>query len=141
MYKNLVSCFLSLATKLWGMRGYILIAGSGWLLDNGIYLALIYGADVPVFVAANVGILIGSAWVYFLATKKIFTAVGGFSWQKWAWFMGFTIITTVFWAAVIDTLAVAGLWPALAKIAILPFSFYSNFLFLGWLQEGRMRWH
>ena len=131
----------SLAIKIWAMRHYTLIAGTGWLLDNTIYLALIYGAGVSVFFAANIGILIGSAFVYFFATKRIFVTSGGFSWHKWTWFIIFTLATTVFWAAVIDGLAVLGLWPALAKIAILPFSFYSNFLFLGWLQEGRMRWH
>ncbi len=130
-----------LAIKVWGMRHYTLIAGTGWLIDNTTYLALIYGLRVPVFWSANIGILLGSAYVYALATKKIFTVGGGFSWPKWTWFMVFTIATTVFWAAVIDGLVQLGLWPVLAKIAILPFSFYSNFLFLAWLQLGHVRWH
>jgi len=138
---HLASRRLSLASKIWGMRHYALIAGTGLLIDNTIYLALIYAAHINVFYAADIGILIGSAFVYFFATKKIFIIGGGFSWPKFAWFMAFTLATTVFWAAVISVLVQFGLWPVVAKIAILPFSFYSNFLFLGWLQEGRVRWH
>jgi len=130
-----------LISKIWGMRHYTLIAGTGWLIDNSTYLTLIYAARMPVFYAANIGILLGSAFVYHFATRKIFNAVAGFNWRKWTWFMIFTLITTVFWAAIIDGLVEIGLWPIAAKIAILPFSFYSNFLFLGWLQEGRLRWH
>ena len=139
--KNLVSYVLLLASKAWGMRHYTLIAGTGWLIDNATYLTLIYGFHMPVFYAANIGILLGAGYVYALATRKIFTAGAGFNWLKWAWFMAYTLLAAVFWSAVIDGLVQVGLWPVLAKIAILPFSFYSNFLFLGWLQEGHVRWH
>lgn len=130
-----------LVSALWGMRHYTLIAGTGWLLDNATYLALIYGLGMPVFWAANIGILLGSAYVYAVATRKIFAGGTGFLWRKWVWFMGFTLITTVFWAWVMDGLTQLGLWPLAAKIAILPVSFYTNFLFLGWLQKGRIQWH
>jgi len=127
----------ALLLKIWAMRHYTLIAGTGWLIDYSSYLALIHLAHVPVFIAANVGILLGSAFAYVFATRYVFS---GASWMKWWIFIAFTFATTEIWSGGIALLAHAGLWPVLAKVAITPLSFYTNYLFMGWLQEGRIRW-
>jgi len=126
-----------LLNKIWAMRHYTLIAAAGWMIDNSLYLSLYYLAHVPVFISANIGILCGSAFAYVFATRHVFS---GASWAKWWIYIAYTFVTTEIWSGLITFLVHAGLWPLVAKLVIVPLTFYTNYLFLGWLQRGRVQW-
>ena len=131
----------SLYTRFHSLGHYALIAAVGLLLDTAIFLILTHGGLLSVFWASMIGMLCGASFSYIFATRRIFTGRAGFSWSKWAIFIAYIIGTMFIWSGIIAALVAFGLWPLLAKFATLPISFYANFLFMGWLQEGRIRWH
>jgi putative flippase GtrA len=132
--------FYRLWEKFYALRHYTLIAGGGFLIDLLLFLLLTHLTPLPVFWASVMGILSGASFVYGFATRRIFVAGAGFRWHKWATYMGYMMATMFLWSGVIAALVALGLWPVAAKFAILPLTFYANFLFMGWLQEGRVRW-
>lgn len=137
----MIDLIQKLYARFYALGHYGLIAGAGFLIDLILFLALVHSGLLPPFYASVIGILCGSSFVYVFATRRIFTASGGFRWRKWGIYIGYVLSTLFIWSGIIAALVALGLWPVLAKCAILPVSFYANFLFMGWLQEGRMRWH
>lgn len=131
----------TLWTRFRALGEYAIIAGIGVTIDTTIFLTLAHFYILPVFWASVVGILCGASFAYFFATRRIFVNRRGFEWRKWAIFITYILLTMFVWSGIIASLVAFGLWPILAKCAILPVSFYTNFLFMGWLQEGRIRWH
>lgn len=111
MQKQLRSALL----QLWGVRHYAVIAGTGWLLDNGVYIVLIYWAKIPVFYAAIMGILCGASFTYLFVTRRIF---GGASWQRLAIYIVFTLFTTALWSGAVATGVYFNLHPLLSLIHI-----------------------
>lgn len=118
---------------------YTLIAACGLLIDLILFLGLAHFHVLPVFWASVVGIFFGASFTYAFATRRIFNA-SQFQWYKWTLFLAYVFAMMFLWSGMIAMLVVFGFWPIFAKCAILPVSFYSNFLFMGWLQDGRIRW-
>ncbi|HRJ12738.1 MAG TPA: GtrA family protein, partial [Alphaproteobacteria bacterium] len=131
----------SLWIKFRALGHYTLIAGGGFLIDLILFLLFVHGFSVMPFWASMIGMLCAASFVYAFATRRIFTAGTGFRWHKWAIYIAYVLVTMFIWSGIIASLIAFGLWPVLAKFAILPLTFYTNFLFMGWLQEGRIRWY
>lgn len=51
---------------------FVLVSGTGWLIDLGIYLTLTYGYDFPVWIANILGALPAATFVFIVSTRKIF---------------------------------------------------------------------
>lgn len=130
-----------LFTKFRTIGHYAILAGLCWLLDLCIFLLLVHFTPMPVFWSNIISSIIAATTAYFLISQRIFKTSGGFRWYKWGIYVVFTLVMMFVWSGIIAALVAMGLWPVLAKIVVLPLSFYSNFLFMGWLQEGRVRWH
>jgi hypothetical protein len=137
----MISSVKNIYNRFRALSHYTIIAGAGFLIDTVLFLVFTHFNVLPVFWASVIGIIAGASFVFAFATRMIFVTKTGFQWHKWTIFMGYILLTLFVWSGVIASLVVFGLWPLLAKMAILPISFYGNFLFMGWLQEGRLRWH
>lgn len=51
---------------------FVLVSGTGWLLDLGIYLTLTYYYDFSVWAANILGALPAATFVFIVSTRKIF---------------------------------------------------------------------
>ncbi len=130
-----------LIVKYYAIGCYALVGGASWLIDAGIFVALVQTAKMPVYLSSIISMLCSGCFNYFFSTHLVFDSGKVFHWRKLFMFIAYVLGTMLIWSAILTVLVHAGFWPIMAKIAIMPFTFYINFLFMGWLQEGRLRWH
>jgi putative flippase GtrA len=121
---------------------YTLIAGIGWILDFSIFGCLVHlgaGAGWSNLISAGVGV----TWAYFMSTRHVFGYQGHFLWPKFMVYVGYQVL-----AVSLASLAVSLLqawWPTslgalAAKVAVTPFTYYANFVFMGLLLTHKIMW-
>jgi len=130
---------------------FTVLSGIGWCIDFGLMLLLVWN-EVPVFLSNVVGAVAATIFVYLTAQRHVFklaeNRLGGPT--RFMAYAGYQAIVIAIASFLID--AVAGMMAesaligdprlaaAMAKISITPLTMYSNFLFMGWLVEGRLSW-
>lgn len=130
----------TLITRFQTLGRYGIVAGGSWIIDTGVLYVLAQCFKFPVFLSSIAGVLCGACFNYFFSTHLIFDSGKVFCWRKLGFFIAYILVTMLLWSAIITWLVGCGLWIVAAKVAIVPITFYTNFLFMGWLQEGRPRW-
>lgn len=143
----------------WRLYRFALISGAGWLLDLTV-LTLLVHMGVTTFAANMVSAALALTFVFVVAQRKTFTHSGSLIFGKFACYALFNAAAVFLASVLIDVLARWLLGPATAllaasqpwmsgfvslrvvasltaKIAVTPLTLYSNFLFMGWLLEGR----
>jgi len=127
------------------------LSGIGWCIDFGLMLLLVSN-ELPVFASNAVGAVAATIFVYITAQRHVFklaeNRLGGST--RFMAYAGYQAIVILIASFLID--AAAGilaetslvddptLAAAVAKISVTPLTLYSNFLFMGWLVEGRLSW-
>jgi len=130
---------------------FTLISGIGWCMDVGLTLGLV-AAGLAVAPANMIGATVAVSFVYVTAQRHIFRRKPGrlTALQRglaYAGYQGLAIaaasmlIGLLAWAlqAAVPFAAVTVV-AGISKIAITPLTLYSNFVFMGWLLEGRLAW-
>lgn len=138
--------------------GIVSIIGLG--LDFAVFslLGLIL---LPTSVANMISATCGVTFVYFAAVKAVFRYDGHFLLGKFALYLVYQALAILIASLLIGALAGwLGHWavlsltvglvadraldydllPLLAKCAITPLTFYTNFLFMNWLLYRKLRW-
>jgi len=130
---------------------FTVLSGIGWCIDFGLMLLLVSN-ELPVFASNAVGAVAATIFVYITAQRHVFklaeNRLGGST--RFMAYAGYQAIVILIASFLID--AAAGilaetslvddptLAAAVAKISVTPLTLYSNFLFMGWLVEGRLSW-
>lgn len=115
------------------------VSGLGWLMDFGVFTALVTAGVWPA--PANVaGALLAITFVFAVSTRRVFQVEGGFAWRKFATYLAYQAVQIALFSALIQVLTLrAGLPAPVAKMAVTPVTFYTNFLFMSVLLTGRLR--
>jgi putative flippase GtrA len=96
---------------------FVGLSGIGWLLDTGVYMLLVGGFGLRVFVAAMIGGLCGASFAFLTSSRWVFAGrrhgLGG----RLAVYLVYTAMQIVVMSAVIDGLA-AGLQAGLARVEL-----------------------
>jgi hypothetical protein len=121
--------------------GFGLVSATGLALDFvvfGILLALGANAFAGNIMSASCAL----TFVFFAALHAVFEHDGRYVWRKLACYLVYQCAAVAVFSATIASLAaVLAIHPALVKALSAPVSFYTNFLFMGALTEGRLRLH
>lgn len=141
------------------IHGFVLISGMGWLLDLAIMTSLT-AAGMPVFLANCVSAGIAVSFVFLIAQRRTFVHDGSWIIGKFAAYALYNAIAILLASLAIAALAHTVFEPILAtfasvvslvvdpnwrlalasilaKVAVTPLTLYANFLFMGWLLEGK----
>jgi GtrA-like protein len=119
--------------------GFGIVSLIGLALDFIVFTSLVaYGA--PAFSSNVASACSGVTFVFFAALHTVFEHDGRYVWGKLAGYLAYQALAIAVFSAVIGSLSAAlGIFSAFAKVLVTPFSFYSNFLFMGVLTERRLR--
>ena len=111
------------------------VSGLGWLLDFGIFTALLRAGATP-FLANAAGAACAVTWVYAASVRRIFRYRGRFLVTKFLIYAGYQVVGVAAASWGVDRLAhTTALTPIWAKIAITPLTFIANYLFMAWLTK------
>lgn len=117
--------------------GFGLVSLIGLMGDYVLFTVLIVAGMAAIganLISATAAVL----FVFIVSTRHIFANTGGHLVVKLTAYLLFQLAAITLFSALIDYLSEAsGLFPLIVKIATTPFSFYLNFLFMGWLTERR----
>jgi len=141
---------------------FTVISGIGWTLDFTVTLCAVW-AGAAVMTANGIGALCGVSFVFFAAQRQVFRRMRGGQLRLLAsylcyqavailaasWLIGVAADALMPAAAALSSLAGDWLAPdllpptrvsaaAVAKALVTPLTLYSNFLFMGWLLEGKV---
>lgn len=130
---------------------FTILSGIGWCMDVGLTLGLVAGG-LAVAPANMIGATVAVSFVYVTAQRHIFQRKPGrlTAVQRGIAYAGYQVLAIaaasvliggLAWAlqAALPSVAVTAL-AGISKIAITPLTLYSNFVFMGWLLEGRVAW-
>lgn len=118
------------STSLATLARFGLVSLIGWGGDFALFAALTAAGFDPL--PANL-VSAGAAvtFVYFASVRRIFRYRGDFLYAKWIAYLAYQGVAVLIASAAIATLAAAsGHAPILAKLAITPFTFVANYLFM-----------
>ncbi len=137
--------------RLAGQAGrFLLVSGTGWLMDFALFLALTKLAGVPVAFANMASSVPALSFVFFVSTRRIFrTSVKRVPlWGKYAIWFGYqmALVFCVSWAAQwlfnVFSASALGQMPLLAphlelasKLCVTPFTMTANFFAMKVLSE------
>lgn len=114
-----------------------LVSGIGLALDYGLFLILAENglrAGFTNLVSASAAV----TFVYFASVRRIFDYAGRFLFRLFAAYVVYQLVAVAAASWAVDWLVsgprVAPVW---AKAAILPLTFFANFLFMSWLTRAR----
>jgi putative flippase GtrA len=109
------------------------VSGLGWLLDFGIFTALLRAGATP-FLANAAGAACAVTWVYAASVRRIFRYHGRFLAAKFLLYAGWQVVGVSAASWGVDRLVhPGGLAPIWAKVAVTPLTFFANYLFMAWL--------
>ncbi len=109
------------------------VSGLGWLLDFGIFTALLSAGATP-FLANAAGAACAVTWVYAASVRRVFRYHGRFLVAKFLLYALWQVVGVSAASWGVDRLVHAGgLTPIWAKIAVTPLTFAANYLFMAWL--------
>ncbi|MDB5685592.1 MAG: hypothetical protein JWR77_181 [Rhizorhabdus sp.] len=104
-------------------------SGGGLLIDIGLFL-LLTRAGLGPFVANLISATAGVTFVYFVSVRRIFRYEGALLLPMFLAYLGYQALAVAAASAGVALLVRAGMMPFVAKLAILPFTFSANYLFM-----------
>ncbi|NJL07121.1 MAG: hypothetical protein HC900_01845 [Methylacidiphilales bacterium] len=121
---------------------FVGLSGLGWIIDTSVYMLLVSGAGLRVFVAGMIGGLCGASFAFLTSSRLVFSNRRDGLGRRLLVYLLYTVVQIIIAAALIDMLAVAlqaavthfGIavpWPAiafLAKCIITPFLLAMNYV-------------
>jgi len=122
-----------LVARLQRISAFGVVSGVGWLLDLGLFTALIHLRVAPA--AANVlSASLAVTWVYGTSVRRIFR-YGGLDVRRrfLAYAAAQVVIIAAASAAVGGLVRVTGMHPLLAKLLVTPATFVINYRVMAWL--------
>jgi putative flippase GtrA len=119
--------------------GFGIVSVIGLALDFGVFTSVVLLGGPP-FLSNLVSACCGVVFVFFVALHAVFEDDGRYVWGKLAIYLTYQVLSiSLFSAAIAWVSASSGIFPPFAKLMTTPFSFYTNFLFMGSLTERRLR--
>ncbi len=130
---------------------FTILSGIGWMIDVSLTLGLV-SAGLAVVFANAIGATAAVTFVYITAQRHVFRLNPGrlSASERFGAYVLYQVVAITVASVLIGAVAwilagvLAELSPtliaAIAKIVITPLTLYSNFLFMGWLLEGRLAW-
>jgi putative flippase GtrA len=137
------------------------VSGLGLLLDFCIGVGL-REAGVPAFAANLCGAAVAVTFVFFASLRRVFDSSPASKLRAYVLYVGFQALAVPLASMVIHALVPAAAWVLghvpegvpwsavlrerasvhffFAKVGFTPVTFYTNFLFMGWLLTGKVRW-
>ncbi|MBB5192457.1 putative flippase GtrA [Silvimonas terrae] len=118
-----------------------LTSGIGWLIDFGVFSLLVHLSLRPGF-ANLISASLAVTFVYFTSVRRIFSTsqTKGVA-NKFVVYLIYQAMAVPLASIVVDLLVSWHTTPLVAKIAVVPFTCYSNFVFTSYLLTGRARWY
>ena len=111
----------------------------GLALDFALFLVLVRTHVAP-FWANIISSATALTFVYAVSVRRVFRYDGRFIVPLFAVFVTYHLGGTLLFSWVISRLVQEGAGPALAKVAVLPLTFLTNYAFMSWLTRNRDRW-
>jgi putative flippase GtrA len=146
------------------LPAFAVVSGCGWMLDFLLTAGLV-ATGAPAAAANAVGATCGVTFVFFAAQRRVFVTGDRVLVRPLLAYLGYQAGAIALASAAIGLLAsvlaapsaavlgavvgsvvgpdapgAATLAAAAAKVAVTPATLYANFLFTGWLLEGRVSW-
>jgi putative flippase GtrA len=114
------------------------ISGTGLALDFCIFLLLANAGDVAPGIANAISGAAAVTFVFFVSVRRVFQYGGGFLVGRFVAYLVYHAFGIPAGSAAVAYLSQHHLVPWLAKIAVLPFTFIANYLFMSLLmRDGR----
>jgi putative flippase GtrA len=113
-----------------------LVSGVGLTLDVCLFAVLVRTGMRPGW--ANL-ISAGAAvtFVYFASTRRVFAYEGRFLYELFLVYVAYQLLAVAAASWAVDALVRFGMFPVVAKLAILPVTFSANYLFMRFLTKPR----
>lgn len=127
---------LSMLSHLRNLVQFAFVSGVGLALDFGIFLGLVTLGYSP-FIANVLGASCAVVFVYFVSVYRIFSYSGKFLLSPFFVYLIYQILAIAAASGAVAYLSSHYLPPAVAKVAILPITFGTNYLFM-WLLTRKM---
>lgn len=111
------------------LSAFGLVSLIGLTLDTGLFLIL-RATGVDPFIANFISASLGVTFVYFASVRRIFAYEGGWLLHLFLLYLGYQVVAVALASTAVAWLVAQGLAGVLAKIAILPVTFFANYLFM-----------
>ena len=115
------------------------VSGTGLALDFCLFLLLVDVAGVSPGIANAISGAGAITFVFFVSVRRIFRYDGGFLLRRFVAYLVYHAFGLAAGSAAVAHLSQHYLAPWLAKIAVLPFTFTANYLFMALLTRGGRR--
>lgn len=118
---------------------FAVVSGSGWLIDFTIFTFLNL-IGFPVWLSNFLGATIAVVFVFFVSVRKVFQYGGGYLFNKLIKYVIYQIVAITVASLLIDFIVMQfDITPLFAKVIVTPLTFYANFLFMGYITSGMLR--
>lgn len=119
---------------------FAVVSGSGWLIDFSIFTFLNF-IGFPVWLSNFLGATTAVIFVFFVSVRKVFQYGGGYLLDKLIKYVIYQILAITVASMLIDFIVMQfDITPLIAKVIVTPLTFYANFLFMGYITSGRLRY-
>ena len=119
---------------------FAVVSGSGWLIDFSIFTFLNF-IGFPVWLANFLGATTAVIFVFLVSVRNVFRYGGDYILYKLIKYVIYQFVAISVASILIDFIAMQfNTPPLIAKIIVTPLTFYANFLFMGYITLGRVRY-
>lgn len=118
------------------LLGFALVSGTGLLIDFGLFMLLLYaGLDAAIanFLSASAAV----TFVYFISVYHVFSNGGRFLLPLFALYAAYQALAVSAASLLVGYLAAHWMPAPLAKLAVLPLTFTTNFLVMALITRKR----